>query len=718
MNKMLYEPCLCGSGKKMKFCCPDLTADWEKIARLLEADQPVAALEHVNRVIDQRRRQNKPDNPALLAERIRVLRDLDRDQWRDEVDRFAASFPDNPRAIAWQGIKLLDPGGAPKQSAAQSFEENLRAAMDRWLTVSDSQVDLPRDWVQLTLDLCLAMIRCRWIRPAVFILTVLRAGKNGPDWIDAALVNLRSSNSIPLALRHFEDFGAWPEVQQTPSLNEAWSKLCNFDWRGAERDLTELIGKSDAPAAAWRLLAEARLLLGKKEEACEALRAYIAKWPSSADVFEAELLLLSIGPSRECGWVPASKRKWKVLDVDLVQEAMISDSRCVLMDQSFVDGLNAEVRPRVASQLYQSGPLPHDAELTSTDEIPAELGQLYLFGKQTDRDAELVLVAIGERIEPAVAVVQQICGDLIAEMSAEDGASEFSWLNAEILQPFLWPKNLSLSRRTELRRAHAREVILRRWPNRRFECLGGRTFFEAAADPSLRMRLLALIDLEERLFPTPQFAPLFAELRNELGVRTPTEDGRSSSSRFLPLLSRYFDPDTLSDSELIKVLAWAETHDDRPTFLHWAPVFLRRESLRDHEIAPFVCQSLILSLGDRDEAAEWIAFGRQLSMRDNVEYPEWLWILLESRWHLQRGDSTLAVKMLFERLQSHWTDPEERRAFLETAFSLGVIPPQFFRDLDMPVESGASEEPAGLWTPDSAAPAAGGSGSGKLWLPE
>lgn len=723
MNQMLYEPCFCGSGKKTKFCCPDLAADWDKIQRLLEADQTVGALEHLNRVIDQRTRQGKPDHPALLAERITTLRKLRRDQWRDEADRFVALFPENARAITWQGIRLLDAGNQPGQTEADLSEEQLRSALDRWSSAREACDEPPGEWLALTLMLAQRMIDHEWFRPAVFILTVLASSGNPPEWIANLYNDLQSDESIPLVLRWFENFGSWPEVEQSPALSEAWLKIFNFDWRRAERELTELTGRSDAPAVAWRLLAETRLLLGKTEEARAALRAYIEKWPSSADVFEAELLLLSIGPRRDLGWVPLQRRKWKVLDVDRVQEAIISDARCALVDESNFARVSAEARPRVAAQLFQARPLPEDAELTSAEQAPFSLGHLLLFGKQTDRDAVLTFSAIGENIEPYEALVEQICGDLITEMSVEADGDEHSWLITQLVPAFRWPKGLSLSRRRELTLAHAREVLLRRWPNHQVDCLGGRTFFEAAADPSLRMRLLALIDLEERLLPTPRFAHLFAELRSELGVLTPMEDGRSNSKRFPALLSRYTDADALSENELIRLLVLADVHQDKPAFGHLAPVFLQRESrgelVRAQDMLEFVSYTFILQLDDRDEAAKWIELARRLNAKDKAATPPWVWSLLEAHWHLRRGNTERAAEMLQEQFESNRSDPNQQEAFLRMAFSLGLVPPEMFQQAGPMTESLASQEPPGLWTPDSAAPAAGGgSGGGKLWVPD
>src|SRR4029079_11698979 len=46
-----YAMCPCGSGKKLKFCCSDLVGEIEKIHRMIEGEQPRAALRHAEQTL-------------------------------------------------------------------------------------------------------------------------------------------------------------------------------------------------------------------------------------------------------------------------------------------------------------------------------------------------------------------------------------------------------------------------------------------------------------------------------------------------------------------------------------------------------------------------------------------------------------------------------------------------------------------------------------------
>src|SRR5437763_529745 len=57
-----YLPCPGGTGKKIKFCCADLFGELEQIQRMLEGQQRMACLEHVQKTLAR-----YPDRACLLA---------------------------------------------------------------------------------------------------------------------------------------------------------------------------------------------------------------------------------------------------------------------------------------------------------------------------------------------------------------------------------------------------------------------------------------------------------------------------------------------------------------------------------------------------------------------------------------------------------------------------------------------------------------------------
>ena len=68
MTVDLYKPCPCGSGKKIKFCCRDIANDLERIQRMIEGEQRLAAIEKIDSVL-----KKHPKHSALLMLKAEAL---------------------------------------------------------------------------------------------------------------------------------------------------------------------------------------------------------------------------------------------------------------------------------------------------------------------------------------------------------------------------------------------------------------------------------------------------------------------------------------------------------------------------------------------------------------------------------------------------------------------------------------------------------------------
>src|SRR6188472_1988 len=86
-----YAICPCGSGKKLKFCCSDLVGEIEKIHRMIEGEQPRAALRHVEQTL-----ASHPGRASLLDLKTSLELSLgDLDAARETVTKFVATNQDS-----------------------------------------------------------------------------------------------------------------------------------------------------------------------------------------------------------------------------------------------------------------------------------------------------------------------------------------------------------------------------------------------------------------------------------------------------------------------------------------------------------------------------------------------------------------------------------------------------------------------------------------------
>ena len=117
-----YAACPGGTGKKIKFCCADLTGDLEQIDRLVEGDQVSAALEQVDRLSAKH-----PGRACLMATQLKLqLATRKFAEAAATSQAFLAAFPDNPLALGHAAV--TDAIAGRIQEAATTFDKAREAA--------------------------------------------------------------------------------------------------------------------------------------------------------------------------------------------------------------------------------------------------------------------------------------------------------------------------------------------------------------------------------------------------------------------------------------------------------------------------------------------------------------------------------------------------------------------------------------------------------------
>jgi predicted Zn-dependent protease len=117
-----YDPCPCGTGKKVKFCCcRDIANDMARAVRALDADQRVAALDQLNRLLARH-----GDRPALLALKVEAQMGLgDWESVEQTVAALSAAAPDSPTALAQAALTAANRGDC--EAAVRSLQQAIEA---------------------------------------------------------------------------------------------------------------------------------------------------------------------------------------------------------------------------------------------------------------------------------------------------------------------------------------------------------------------------------------------------------------------------------------------------------------------------------------------------------------------------------------------------------------------------------------------------------------
>ncbi len=124
-----YAPCPGGTGKKLKFCCTDLTADLDKLSRMISGEQREAALDLVDK-LDAK----YPDRACLLSTKAMLESELGQpEKAAATVARFREKHPDNPVALAETAILQARQSPRCRRSAATGLRPGTVATADAGL---------------------------------------------------------------------------------------------------------------------------------------------------------------------------------------------------------------------------------------------------------------------------------------------------------------------------------------------------------------------------------------------------------------------------------------------------------------------------------------------------------------------------------------------------------------------------------------------------------
>jgi hypothetical protein len=165
-----------------------------------------------------------------------------------------------------------------------------------------------------------------------------------------------------------------------------------------------------------------------------------------------------------------------------------------------------------------------DRQLTevSRDAIPSVVGEVYVYGKQTDRDARLEFTFVkSEDFADKIAALRSVVGEAVAEHPAQQQTTGSISAPAAVFQWRWQLPRLGVKEQRTLVAEQQRDTLLNRWPLSRLGALDHKTPAEVAGDPRYRVRLLAAILLLETRAMMRFAAKDLADLRDQLRLPQP-----------------------------------------------------------------------------------------------------------------------------------------------------------------------------------------------------
>lgn len=703
-----YSPCPGGLDKKIKFCCPDLLAEWQKIERMIEGEQFTACLQHVEGLAAK-----NPGRACLLATKAMLLRSLERlEEAGPVVAEFLEKHPDNPIALAESAI--LTSVNESGVAALAPLEKAIAATGDRM----DRRVYQAMGIVSETLIGDGHPLAARALAMSQLSLDPEDRSPLG------FLLEYNRSAAMPLILKEEWSLDTAPEdAPWQAEFNQAKTLATHMQRLAAAAKLSELAERYPSEPALWRGLAIVRALVADEQGAIEALRRYAALDVPPDDAADAERLALSLSVAPLGDGADMYVLEYAVQNVEEVQTGLLSSPRVA---QTAVDPASlpeGEPPPKGAYHLLDRAvPLTHTG--LTLDTVPRLLGHAVLFGRQTDREARLIVEGV---MAPDLADVKEFLkeatGNWLEPPKNEAVVGRVSVIEDSLRRNWRLPDDMTGEHFQQLSEQHWEKVLMEQIPQRPLAYLDGKSPQEAASLPAYRVKLLALMSFLDRAILQNGVRFDADRLRERLGLPAPEPiDPDQKPVMQVPLvrLARVM-VEKLSDELLLTAFHRALAFGARHAVKKFAHEVVNRPTLSGNEEQQHALMVLARSEENWDQAYQYLERGRQASKASGKSCAAW--DLLELPARLQRGEGQLAVQLIQHVQRDHGKEPGVGNALVDLLMRFGVLRPDGSAALPMAREAEPSivvpgqedAQPGKLWTPDSQSPTGQKSG---LWTPD
>ncbi|MGE0608282.1 MAG: hypothetical protein AB7O62_14390 [Pirellulales bacterium] len=696
-----YALCPGGTGKKIKFCCADLVGELDKIGRMLEGEQSRACLDHVDRLTAKH-----PNRACLCTIKANLERVLGKeDEAEKTLQQLLASQPDNPVALA--------------ETALLAYHNaDLRAGMSA--TMQSAQAaggQIPAKLMEALLATFGSLLQAGYgLAARRYLLSYVQLTE-GKD--EQALTALLKFDQSPVSLleKQTPAFLSCPEsADYQEEFDSALMLAARMAYHAAGERFARLAeAHPDGMEIAWNL-ALCKTYTAD-DGAAAAWHKFSALAAASDDAVEALAQAQMLKPEEVADSIDLLKITMPILNIDDCQARAMSDRRLMGISPAAFQVEEGEPPPKSGFVILDRA-LPETSQGMAADDAPRVLGQCWLFGKQTDRDARLEIVALrGDKMDRTKAALVEIAAESLAATSEESVLASRQAIEVALSEAVVLPRDTPPELTAAANTANRRRCyfdVLTRTP---LKMLGGKSPEQAASDPAFRTPLLALIlNLESGADGTDID---FDELRRHWGLPVPEPIVVAANEllSIAPCRYRRLDCPRLDDDALLRARTRAIASRAGQAIRNTSLEILNRPGLADRVDLADVYGVLAELEEDVGPALEYIDKARDAAVKAGQSSAPW--DLQELRLLGEGHDPARFGKMMDHLLTEHINEPGVREAIQQLFYSLGMID-EYGRptalgnaSADEPAIVGAEAEAGKLWTPDSERPQE----KSGLWLP-
>ncbi|HEY2253698.1 MAG TPA: SEC-C domain-containing protein, partial [Planctomycetaceae bacterium] len=440
----VYQPCPCGSGKKLKFCCHAIVSDMAKVADLQQTHQHqpaltlLAAVEKRVQPRDVWSRAWVKTNQAFLLFGLGTV-----DEPRQLVDEVLEELPEHPLALAIKAII---------SASADGYPACMRAAYRAFEFAAESQRYLVSHLAMILAQLMAS--KMHHFGAGQNLALAVRfdneneaAGKHYAEFITETQISYPLRDGYPLA-RINDDDPLKPQFDQARKLAE----------RGRFSDAAKAFGMvaRQAPQrpGLWWNIAICHAAAAEDPLAAEALKAAAANEPDFETSVDCLVLSRIFRAPSDSGKVKQLSAAFIVDSVSKLLTALDQQPQYVRGETPEPSEEDADL-PRTAAA-YRI--LDHDPGLVASADLSPEnvahvLGELVIFDRHEEHPARVFVSGLGpEILKQLTTSFAAIAGDVV---HADGEPREHGFLRAEqapLAMNWYFPEDIARPKLHELLR--------------------------------------------------------------------------------------------------------------------------------------------------------------------------------------------------------------------------------------------------------------------------
>ncbi len=694
--------CPCGSGDKIRFCCgKEITKELEKLSSAIEGEQYIATLKQIEGLIE-----TKGNLGCLLALRgIALMATGQIDAAQENALEFLDIEPENSTAWAQRAITSSD--------EPHKVMEYVQKCLEHSSTEQIPQLILPA--IQGVTD---ALFASGNLFAAFSHLTLASAISRGNQQAVMRMFQFVQNPDYPLLLKQRLPL---PSKSDDAPYAEAYEEIFELSRRGAWflalDKVEDLLEENKGDQTLLKAVAVLNTYLGQ-DEGAETWREYITTLDSSSDdAIEAEAYAQMLENQSNPDVQPINRVTFQAADLDKIQELLVASDQARLVPSPDFSNEDPENPPPRAIFVITDRRQPESGVELTLDQVPKGIASIYLFGKQTDREARIELVpsSIGGEQAAADRLADIVDGNLGKEDSREE-ISQVPVLTDSMAWNPVFPDDTPQEKIQELSLEQRHNSLLEIFPKIKLAALGGMTPEEASVDFEARIKLDAcLLIIESNL----QCRDHNATLNNvrELLSLNPIEmldPGNIDLNQVPDIRLARFDVTKLSTQQLGDVYQRCYFVGFRRGFLQAAEEIITRDEKPEHVNMSDVYAAVLESQDSIEKRLEIVELAKT-EITALGESPA-VWLLREIPLRLINQEAQTASDLIRKLETDHINEPGIAEQLYSLLVQMGVMNPDGTRATSPGRTGGPSE--GGIWTPGSDSNVEGNSEGPGLWIPD